>query len=104
MYNAHDTIAAVSSAAGTDGARNIVRISGTGSFGIFDKVFSTDTQEGCSRTAPTGRATRLPRGVVCGKISIDDELVVDAAAYVFPTPHSYTGDDMVELHILRQWP
>jgi tRNA modification GTPase len=86
MYNVHDTIAAVSSAAGTDGARNIVRISGEQTFDIVGKVF-----------LPLGKSPL--RGVVCGSVSIDDELAVDATAYLFPSPHSYTGDDLVELHI-----
>jgi tRNA modification GTPase len=87
MYNVHDTIAAVSSAAGTDGVRNIVRISGEKTFDSVGKIFPQ-----------LGRS--LQRGVVRGSIRIDDELAVDAIAYLFPSPHSYTGDDIVELHIL----
>jgi tRNA modification GTPase len=99
MYNVHDTIAAVSSAAGTDGARTIVRVSGAKAFEILGNNFSTATQEGGSRTAPTVCVKRPQRGVICGSIRVDDELVVDAIAYLFSSPHSYTGDDLVELHI-----
>lgn len=86
MYNVHDTIAAISSAAGTDGVRNIVRISGDKTFDIVGKFFSRLDQFS-------------QRCVVCGSIYIDEELSVDATAYLFSSPHSYTGDDLIELHI-----
>ena len=37
--------------------------------------------------------------VISGKLAIDNELEIDAQLYLFPAPHSYTGDDVAELHI-----
>ncbi|RKY08485.1 MAG: hypothetical protein DRP65_09035, partial [Planctomycetota bacterium] len=39
------------------------------------------------------------RGIVKGKISIDDELQIAATVYVFLGPASYTGEDLAEIHI-----
>jgi tRNA modification GTPase len=36
--------------------------------------------------------------VLSTSIAIDDELQIDALLYVFPAPHSYTGDEVVEIH------
>jgi tRNA modification GTPase len=38
-------------------------------------------------------------GIVCGSIIIDEELNVDAKLYLFVAPHSYTGEDLAEIHI-----
>jgi tRNA modification GTPase len=42
-----------------------------------------------------GRRTRL----ITGSVTIDKELKVDAQLYLFLAPHSYTGDDVAEIHI-----
>jgi len=42
-----------------------------------------------------GRGTRL----VTGSVAIDAELKIDAQLYLFLSPHSYTGDDVAEIHI-----
>jgi tRNA modification GTPase len=34
-----------------------------------------------------------------GLIAVDDELRIDATVYLFRAPHSYTGDDVAEIHI-----
>jgi tRNA modification GTPase len=84
MYNLNDTIVAVSSPAG--GARAIVRITGPATTGICKKIFS-----------PT--ISSLSPGLVNGYVDIDNELEIDAVLYLFLTPHSYTGDDVAEIHL-----
>jgi len=37
--------------------------------------------------------------LVTGSVTVDAELQVDAQLYLFLAPHSYTGDDIAEIHI-----
>lgn len=87
MYQIGQTIAAVSSAsvpAGTAGAV-ILRISGAGAFGIVRELAGAEL--------PVGRGVRTVRLTVAG-------LACEAAVYRFPGPHSYTGEDLAEIHLL----
>ncbi len=84
MYNLNDTIVAVSSPAG--GARSIVRITGPATIEICEKIFS-----------PT--ISSLDSWLINGCIAIDNEMEIDAVLYLFLTPHSYTGDDVAEIHL-----
>ena len=84
MYELDDTITAISSP--MPGQRAIVRITGPKTVDICRQLFS----------AP------LPKeqgGLFAGRIAVDSELKVDATLYLFVTPHSYTGDDVAEIHI-----
>ena len=78
-----DTIAAISSAVGA-GARMIVRASGPAVRGIHTRL--TDTAD-----FPPGSAR-------CTYLSFAG-IVVPAWVYLFGTPRSVTGEDVVELHI-----
>jgi len=82
MYELHDTIVAVSSP--TSDQRVIVRIAGPDTIEICRQVFS-----------PHGGASPT---LLSGWLTIDDELKIDAQLYLFPAPHSYTGDDIAEIH------
>ena len=101
MYELHDTIVAVSSP--TSDQRVIVRITGPETFEICRQVcrvgFSPPTE---SRSGHGGGNTvRHPPGsptLLSGSLTIDDELEIDAQLYLFPAPHSYTGDDVAEIH------
>jgi len=84
MYELDDTIAAISSPGA--GQRAIVRISGPGTIDICERIFSAPI--------PIDK-----RRVFSGRISVDSELQVDATLYLFLAPHSYTGDDIAEIHI-----
>jgi tRNA modification GTPase len=42
---------------------------------------------------------KLDRGLIAGSVVIEEGLKVDAQLYVFLAPHSYTGDDVAEIHI-----
>ncbi len=82
-YEIDDTIIAVSSPSAEK--RVIIRISGPGTFDAVNRFFSP----------------RLPRhtATLCkGKLRIDGDFEPACTAYVFCRPHSYTGQDMIEIH------
>lgn len=85
MYELHDTIVAVSSP--TSDQRVIVRITGPSTIEICRHIFSEPITEAVRETS-----------LLSGSLTIDDELKIDAQLYLFPTPHSYTGDDVAEIH------
>jgi tRNA modification GTPase len=78
MYNPADTIVAISSP--SNDHRVIVRITGPQTFEILNQVFT-----------PT----------VCGKPGITSGRILnlDSVVYLFRQPHSYTGDDLAEIHL-----
>ena len=82
-----DTIAAVATPRG-EGAIAVVRLSGTGSLGIADAVFRGKH--------PLGMAAghTLHHGIIVGP---DGSQVDEVVAAVFRAPHSYTGEDVVEV-------
>lgn len=86
------TIAAIATAPG--GAIGIIRVSGTEAINIVNSVFSKDILDAkgyslhygqITNTSPLGEMERGPR-------IIDDVLVS-----VFRSPHSYTGEDSIEI-------
>ncbi len=88
MYNVNETIVAVSSP--TSQQRVIVRTAGPEAFEICRRIF----RNGAGQKVLGDR-----RQILSGSIAIDDELEVEAQLYSFPSPHSYTGDDIVEIHL-----
>lgn len=80
--SAGDPIVAIATAAGR-GAVGIVRLSGDDLHGVIDAV--------CRRRLAPRRATYLPFVDAAGG-SIDRGLAIH-----FPAPHSYTGEDVLEL-------
>ena len=81
-------IAAISTPPGKGGVA-IIRISGTGAFEIIDRIFS-----------PMGRlplSERPARTQVYGYIIYNEEKIDDVMVTRFPAPHSYTGEDVVEI-------
>lgn len=89
MYN-HDTICAIATAPG--GAIGIVRVSGADAISIADRIF-----------APVGAsasplANRKPYTVAFGCIKgSGGEIIDEVLVSVFRAPHSYTGEDSVEI-------
>ncbi len=83
------TIAAISTAQGVGGI-GVVRISGPDSIEIADKIFM-----------PFIGRTKLEslKGYTAkyGTVSDGEEIIDEAVALVFRAPHSYTGEDVVEL-------
>lgn len=85
MIHEHDTIAAPATAAG--GAIAVVRVSGDDAFDVCDRMFRgrTPLREAAGNTVHYGR-------IVDGTRTLDDVLVS-----VFRAPHSYTGENSVEI-------
>ena len=84
MYNLNDTIIAVSSP--TSQQKVIIRISGPAAIEKVGQIFEP--------SIPRKGGTIVPGFVVA-----DRDLKVDANLYLFLAPHSYTGEDIVEIHL-----
>lgn len=84
----NDTIAAIATATGS-GAIGVVRVSGSDAFGVADRVFRPQ-RGGAPSTRPAGR-------VVLGQVVQGDEALDEALLLTFRAPHSYTGQDAVEV-------
>ncbi len=89
IYNSEDTICAISTPAGTGGIA-VIRMSGRDAFAITDKVW-----KGKSIAAATTHTAHL--GLINDPDT--DEVIDQAVATIFRGPHSFTGDDTVELSI-----
>lgn len=78
-----DTIAAIATPIGTGGV-GVIRISGDKSFEIINKIYSKQNLE----------AGRISHGWLCdGDKKIDEVIILP-----FKSPHSYTGEDVIEIH------
>jgi tRNA modification GTPase len=95
MYSTDDTIAAVSSPSLLPGqaGRTILRISG-------DKAFETVN---CKLTIDNLPITRK-RGIYPFRIHLPEGVWADGFAYCFIGPASYTGQDLIELHLTAAVP
>ena len=82
------TIAAISTARGQGGV-GIIRISGEDAIKIADKIFVSINGKSLLDT-PGYRAKY-------GKVMDEDECIDEAIALVFRAPHSYTGENVVEI-------
>jgi tRNA modification GTPase len=82
-YN--DTICALSTANGV-GAIAVIRISGSDTFSILDKIFSKNLIDKASHTTHFG-VVKDKNGVLI------DEVLVN----IFKNPHSFTGEDVAEI-------
>ena len=89
LYASDDTIVAISSAAGP-AARGIVRVSGIGALELAAKVF---------HPTPSENSPQHSWSKCQGHCQLADDLTVAAKAYRFQAPRSYTGQDMLELHL-----
>ncbi len=83
-----DTVAAIATAPGV-GAVGIVRLSGPDSYAVGARLFKPRNGR-CVAELPAGR-------VVYGRITDGTELVDEALLLTFRAPHSYTGEDVLEL-------
>lgn len=88
-YDTTDTIFAVSSPSSDQ--RIILRITGSNSIEICKQIWRTPL-------APSKKG-QAPPYVLSGSVVVDAELDVDAKLYVFFAPHSYTGDNLAEIHM-----
>lgn len=84
-----DTIVALSTAPGP-GARAVVRLSGPAALAVASALFTP------------GLAAQ--RRIFPGTLRLPAVPDLPAVVYVFPEPHSYTGQDVVEIHTLSSPP
>ena len=84
----NSTIAAISTAQG-EGGIGVIRVSGDGAIEIADKVFKNINNKKLSDMKGYTAAF--------GSIVFEGEKLDEAVALVFRAPHSYTGEDVVEL-------
>lgn len=78
-----DTITAIATPIGTGGV-GVIRLSGDKSFEIISKMFSKKNLE----------HGRIAHGwIMDGNIKVDEVIVLP-----FKNPHSYTGEDVIEIH------
>lgn len=84
----NSTIAAISTAQG-EGGIGVIRISGDDALSIADKVFKSISGKKISEM--NGYTASF------GRISENNEDIDEAVALVYKAPHSYTGEDVVEL-------
>lgn len=78
-----DTIAAIATPLGTGGV-GVIRISGDTAFDIIKKIFSKQNLE----------AGKIAHGWIVDNDKKIDEVIV----LPFKNPHSYTGEDVIEIH------
>lgn len=90
MFDVDDTIIAISSAAGA-AARGIVRISGPEALSSLADIFAVD--EGFDPRQAAGRSC------LRGRCRLSEQIGCTAMVLIFRRPHSYTTQDMVELHL-----
>lgn len=88
--NFADTIAAISTPAGTGGI-GIVRISGSNARQVADRVFKSKSGK---KIADAAGYTAL-----YGHITDKGQVIDEGIALVFAAPASYTGEDVVELSV-----
>ncbi len=88
MIRSEETICAPAS--GTGGAISVIRVSGLESLSICDKIFF-----------PADKKVKLAEQkgytIYFGEIRVGDELIDEVLVSVFRSPHSYTGEDSVEI-------
>ena len=88
MIRTGETICAPATSGG--GAIAVIRVSGQQSITICEKLFYTSDK--------TIRLADLPGySVVYGDIRSDDEIIDDVLVTIFRAPHSYTGENSIEI-------
>ena len=88
QYDLKNTIVAVSSPSSKQ--RVIVRITGPDTFEICRRIF----RKQAGQNDPGDQ-----RRILSGVVAIEGDHEIEATLYTFPSPHSYTGDDVAEIHI-----
>lgn len=85
----NDTICALASPAGS-GAIALIRLSGPDSFKIGDRIF---------QAAKKGESIEKAKGytILFGKIFDQDHILDEVLVSIFRNPHSYTGEDSIEI-------
>ncbi len=90
MKKNNETIAAVSTAPGT-GAIAIVRLSGDNAFEVLEKIFSG------KKSVCDMQSRRVYLGYLVCPTTPSPDIVDEVEVVLFRSPHSYTGEHMVEI-------
>lgn len=88
-----DTIAAISTPQGVGGI-GVIRISGSNSLSVADKIFVPYSMK---KDGVKSLSDMKGYTAKYGKITDSGEFIDDAVVLVFRAPHSYTGEDVVEI-------
>lgn len=89
MTNFNGTIAAIATPPGKGGVA-LIRISGDQAFEVAKACF-------VPTVGSKPLSDRAPRTAIRGDIVMEGEHIDDGLLYLFPAPHSYTGEDTVEI-------
>jgi tRNA modification GTPase len=89
MYSKDDTICAISTPPGR-GAIAVVRCSGPGALTIADGIIKMPAAKGCLSDQP-------PNTIHYARIYDEEQLVDQVVVSLFHGPHSYSGEDTVEI-------
>jgi len=87
--NDNSTICAISTPPG-QGAIAVIRLSGEKAIHICDQLF-------CFRDSKKKLASQKPNSLHFGVIRDNDEVIDEVVVGLFKSPHSYTGEDVVEI-------
>jgi tRNA modification GTPase len=82
--NQNDTICALSTAPGI-GALSVIRVTGKKAFSVVGNIFSKSLKDAAAHTVHFGR------------ISLNGRLIDEVVVAVFRGPHSFTGEDIIEI-------
>jgi tRNA modification GTPase len=93
MHDLNDTIVAVSSPAG--GVRSILRLSGPEALSVCARMSQPNSGSALSNL----KSQISNPHIGCCRLRVTESLAIDARLYLFVSPHSYTGDDLVEIHV-----
>src|SRR5688572_12943873 len=86
----NDTITALATPHGS-GAIAVIRLSGKKSFGIIDKIFFDKELKPKKLSSEKGYTVHF--GLIAEEGIVVDEVLVT----IFRNPHSYTGEDSIEI-------
>jgi len=98
LYDLSDTVVAVSSPAG--GLRSILRLTGPQVLSVCAQVFEPSPGSEIKHQTPNINH----RTILSGRVRLSDALAIDAHLYLFFAPHSYTGEDLAEIHLYASVP
>lgn len=83
-----DTIAAIITPFGV-GAVSVIRVSGTKTFEVIDKIFVGNKYP----------STAITHTLLYGELKHNNEIIDDVLLAIFKSPYSYTGEDSVEINL-----
>src|SRR5512133_1667238 len=89
-----DTICAVATPPGTGGIA-VIRVSGPGAFAAVDAIFWSSSPQSAVRSLQSMPSHTVHYGTIGEGESILDDVLVT----VFHGPHSYTGEDVIEISV-----